>query len=296
MGITIGSDSPVIISAAGGRESGQAFGWTLTEDQLLTGANPTGRTAVDGDFGTYTPTNGAPIVVRYKAACPVAAGAGGVPRPVWMIPEAYAGNPVVVSWLTGSESGTLATTLAAQGWTTATAGTGSTIALNSGYVRCTAPVHTSATSAQVNSASWLGSQRFYLQGLIRGSSSGASAFTGFHQTGSNDIQYSFARDFSTGFFRHLTVPGGSWSAVDSVNSLPGGGQTISSTTPWLIQSIGRTLTENAETRIDGELYGSMRRNLDSATTASAMVLSLFTAGGASTSAIFEAKNLTILTY
>jgi hypothetical protein len=212
-----------------------------------------------------------------------------------MIPEAYAGNPVVVSWLTGTEGGTLASTLAAQGWTTATAGTGSTIALNSGYVRCTAPVHASSTSAQVNSASWLGSQRFYLQGLIRGSSTG-SALVGLHQTGSNDIQYTLARDPATGNWRHLTVPSGSWAAIDSVNSLPGGGQIISSTTPWLIQSIGRSLTENAETRIDGELYGSMRRNLDSATNASTIVLSLFTAGGSSTSAIFEAKNLTILTY
>jgi hypothetical protein len=295
MGLISGIGRPVVYTP-GGRPAGVPYGWTLTEEQLLTGANPTGGTAQDGDWGTYTPANGAPIVVRFKAACQHTPGAGNVPRPVWMIPEAYAGNPVVVSWLTGTEGGILVTTLAAQGWTTATAGTGPTITLNSGYVRCTAPVHAASTSAQVNSASLLGSQRFYLQGLIRGSSSGSGAFIGLHQTGSNDIQYTFARDSTTGFFRHLTVPSSSWVAADSLNSLPGGGQIIPSTTPWLIQSIGRALTENAETRIDGELYGSMRRNLDSATASSSMVLSLFTAGGGSTSAILEAKSLTILTY
>ena len=64
----------------------------------------------DGDFGIITAANG-PIVVRYKAACPIAVGGT---RGVWMTPIAYAGTPVLQMWTDGSESNA---TLAAQGWT-----------------------------------------------------------------------------------------------------------------------------------------------------------------------------------
>jgi len=287
------------------------FAWTLTETQLLTGADPSGVGALkDGDYGTYTPANGAPIVVRFKAACTVAPSAGGGTRPVWMIPEAYAGTPQVVAWLTGSEGGVLATTLAAQGWTVTTTGSGAgqgTVTLNDGYVRCSTAASAGGGNAQVITPTWLGSQRFCVQGLLRGSAGGSDPYVGLVQVNNNDTQYTFMRGNNSGVFRHFTL-GGSWNAIDSLNSLPNVGGVVGynlpapGSTPWFFQAIGRTLTsanqsETVETRIDGELYGSMRRNLDAAVAGSAMNLALFSSGGASgTTSTLDSKTLTVLTY
>lgn len=282
------------------------FAWTLTETQLLEGTDPSGVGALqDGDYGTYTPANGAPIVVRFKAACTVAAGAGGGTRPVWMIPEAYAGTPQVEAWLTGSEGGVLATTLAAQGWTVTTTGTGA-VTLNSDYVRCTTPAGVSG-SAQIATPTWIGSQRFCVQGLLRGSAAGSDPYVGLLQLNNNNIQYTFMRGNSSGVFRHFTLSAApAWTTVDSLNSLPnvGGvvGYNLPASTPWFFQVIGRELTsanqsETVETRIDGELYGSMRRNLDAAVAATAMNLALYSNGGGSgTTSTLESKTLTVLTY
>jgi hypothetical protein len=275
----------------------QGYTWALTETQLLTGADPSGIGLVqDGDWGTYTPANGAPVVVRFKASC----SAPGGNRPVWMIPEAYAGNPVVVAYLTGSETGVLATTLAAQGWTVTTTGSGAgqgVVSLNDGYVRCQTASSAGGGTAQVISPTWLGSQRFCVQGLLRGSVAGSDPYVGLFQTVNNDTQYTFARAALSGAFRHFTIAGANWTTVDSLNSLPSPTLNLDGTTPWFFQAIGRTLAENAETRINGELYGSMRRNLDSATTASAMNLTLYSNGGGSgTASTLDSKTLTILTY
>lgn len=282
------------------------FAWTLTETQLLEGTDPSGIGAVqDGDYGTYTPAGGAPIVVRFKASCP----APGGNRPVWMIPEAYAGSPQVVAWLTGSEGGVLASTLAAQGWTVTTTGSGAsqgTVTLNSGYVRCFTPAGTGGT-AQVITPTWLGSQRFCVQGLMRGSAAGSDPYVGLLQVNNNDIQYTFMRGNLSGVFRHFTLSAApAWTTVDSLNSLPNNGATpgynLDASTPWFFQAIGRELTsatvsETVETRINGELYGSMRRNLDSAVAGSAMNLSFYANGGASgTTSTLELKTLTVLTY
>jgi hypothetical protein len=278
---------------------------------LLTGADPSGIGALrDGDWGTYTPANGAPVVVRFKAACPVAFGAGSGTRPVWMIPEAYAGTPTVVAYLTGSETGVLATTLAAQGWTVTTTGSGAgqgVVSLVSGYVRCQTASSAGGGTAQVISPTWLGSQRFCVQGLLRGSAAGSDPYVGLLQLNNNDIQYTFMRGNLSGVFRHFTLSAApAWTTVDSLNSLPNAGATpgynLNATTPWFFQAIGRALTsatvsETVETRIDGELYGSMRRNLDAAVSTSAMNLALYANGGpSSTASTLDSKTLTILTY
>jgi hypothetical protein len=286
------------------------YAWTLTETQLLDGTDPSGIGALrDGDWGTYTPANGAPVVVRYKAACTVAAGAGGGTRPVWMIPEAYAGTPEVVAYLTGSETGVLATTLAAQGWTVTTTGSGAgqgVVSLNDGYVRCQTASSVAGGDARVISPTWLGSQRFCVQGLLRGSAAGSDPYVGVVQQNNNDIQYTFMRGNNSGVFRHFILSSATWTFIDSLNSLPNAGATpgynLNATTPWFFQAIGRALTsatvsETVETRIDGELYGSMRRNLDAADGASAMGLTLYAnGGGGGTTSTLDSKTLTILTY
>jgi hypothetical protein len=91
----------------------------------------------DGDYGVLTPTGGSPIVLRYKAACTIAAGGT---RAVWMTPTAYAGTPVLYAWTNGTESNA---TLASQGWTIAI-GTGCSLTPTGGYQRLVTP------SAQVS--------------------------------------------------------------------------------------------------------------------------------------------------
>ena len=86
----------------------------------------------DGDYGVLTPSGGSPIVLRYKAACLIAAGGF---RAVWMTPTAYAGTPVLQAWTDGTENNG---TLASQGWTISL-GTGCTIVPTGGYQRMNAP-------------------------------------------------------------------------------------------------------------------------------------------------------------
>jgi hypothetical protein len=218
-----------------------------------------------------------------------------------MIPEAYAGTPEVVAYLTGSETGVLATTLAAQGWTVTTTGVGA-VTLNDGYVRCAGTANVAGTAQVATTTTWLGSQNFSVQGLLRGSAGGSDPYVGLFQLNNNDTQYTFIRGNNSGAFRHFVLSGASWATVDSLNSLPSPTLNLDGTIPWFFQAIGRALTsatvsETVETRINGELYGSMRRNLDAADEASAMNLALYAnSGGSGTVSTLDSKTLTILTY
>jgi hypothetical protein len=96
------------------------YAWTLTQAQLVSGADPSGIGAVqEGDYGVFTPA-GVPIVVRYKAATTVVAGAGGVAQAQWLPPEVYAGTPEIQAYLVGTEDVSNDVALNAQGWPTVT--------------------------------------------------------------------------------------------------------------------------------------------------------------------------------
>jgi hypothetical protein len=96
------------------------FAWTLTQAQLVSGADPSGIGAVqEGDYGVFTPA-GVPIVVRYKAATTVVAGAGGVAQAQWLPPEVYAGTVAIQAYLVGTEDVSNDVALNAQGWPTVT--------------------------------------------------------------------------------------------------------------------------------------------------------------------------------
>lgn len=110
MGITIGSDNPVITSAVGG--GGGAVPRTLAG---LDDFSAPGLT--EGDYGIYTaPAGGAPVLFRYKAAVTRDSGAGGSTVPAWLPPEVYDGNPTLRAYLVGNESVTGDTALNARGW------------------------------------------------------------------------------------------------------------------------------------------------------------------------------------
>jgi hypothetical protein len=98
----------------------EGYAWTLTQAQLVSGGDPSGIGAVqEGDYGVFTPA-GVPIVVRYKAATTVVAGAGGVAQAQWLPPEVYAGTPTIQAYLVGTEVVSNDVALNAQGWPTVT--------------------------------------------------------------------------------------------------------------------------------------------------------------------------------
>ena len=146
---------------------GTGYGWTLTETQLLTGGDPSGIGAVqEGDFGTYTPTGGQPILVRYKAATTVAAGAGGGTQAQWLPPEVYAGTPEIQAYLVGDEAVATDTTLNAQGWDTV-ARTSGTITSQTTRVRLATTGTSARASIQTLSSGVTSTTRVYVRFLYR---------------------------------------------------------------------------------------------------------------------------------
>jgi hypothetical protein len=78
----------------------------------LSGLDDFPAEVVEGDYGVLVAGG---RVVRYKAACTVAAGAGGGTMPIWLSPEAYAGTPVIQGWAEGTEATSSAEIIAAYG-------------------------------------------------------------------------------------------------------------------------------------------------------------------------------------
>jgi len=143
------------------------YGWTLTQAQLVSGADPSGIGAVqEGDFGTYTPTGGVPIVVRYKAATPVASGVSGGAQAQWLPPEVYAGTPEIKAFLVGTEAVTTDTTLNAQGWDTVTRTSG-TITSQTTRVRMATTGTSGRASIQTLSSGVTTTTRVYVRFLYR---------------------------------------------------------------------------------------------------------------------------------
>jgi len=143
------------------------YAWTLTETQLLTGADPSGIGAVqEGDYGTYTPTGGVPIVVRYKAATPVAGGVSGGAQAQWLPPEVYAGTPEIKAFLVGTEAVTTDTTLNAQGWGTVVR-TNGTITSQTTRVRLATTSSNARASISTLTSGVTTSTRVYVRWLYR---------------------------------------------------------------------------------------------------------------------------------
>jgi hypothetical protein len=176
---------------------GVPFAWSLTETQLLEGTDPSGIGAVqDGDYGTFTPAGGAPIVVRYNAAVTRAAGAGGGTAPAWLPPEVYAGSPTLEAYLVGTESVTTDVTLNAQGWGTVTR-TNGTITSQTTRVRLATTAASALAGIDTLTSGVTSSTRIYARLLWRAAvgSGTTTAATGVYmgqlRDGANGIQASY---------------------------------------------------------------------------------------------------------
>lgn len=287
MGITIGSDSPVIISATGG-----AVARTLTSLQDFAFAG-----LAEGDYGIFTPSGGAPILVRYKAAVTIASGAGSGSTAMWLPPQVYAGAPEIKAYLVGTEAND--TAIGNKGWSVARIGTG-TVGTVSDYMRLDGPTGGSVSQGSITAPAITGANKFYLVGEFRGSASGSDPFAGIFGNASASIpaQYALGTGNNSATVRQKTMPSTAWANADTVSQVQSGGQSWPATTPLVLQALsGAAITDLIETRFDGELYSSFRRDFDSASGASSYALQLLATGGASSTASrLELRNLYFLTY
>jgi hypothetical protein len=144
------------------------YAWTLTQSQALTGADPTGIGLVrDGDYGVVT-ASGAPVMLRYKAACQraVAAGSGTVPR--WVSPHIWARSPIVQAYT--EDAGTI------PGWTVVV-DAGCTVAASGVYQRLTSPGTVTAARLRCMVGDVTANTRFEVMCQSRTSGGATGTFT-----------------------------------------------------------------------------------------------------------------------
>ncbi len=246
----------------------------------------------DGDFGIFTPSGGSPITLRYKAACPLATVGGGT-VPIWLPPVVYAGNPEIKSYLIGTEDNIA---LGTKGWTVSTVPPG-TVSTVGGYIRLDGPTG-SATQGAITAATITGSAKFYMVGEFRGSAGGSNPFVGIFSTIANPVQYALARGSSSGVLRQFIFSGGAWTIADTLSQVSRGGLNFPAVTPYLVQALSSdNIAELVESRIDGELYSSLRRNFNGANDASSYAMQILASGGTSgTVSRLEIRNLYYMTY
>jgi len=146
--------------------STSGFAWTLTQTELLTGADPSGVGAIkEGDYGIFS-ASGGPIVVRYKAATPVASGVVGGSQAQWLPPDIYAGTPTIQAYLVGTESVTTDTILNQQGWLTV-ARTNGTITSQTTRVRLATTAASARVELQTLTANVSSTTKIYARFLYR---------------------------------------------------------------------------------------------------------------------------------
>ena len=266
------------------------FAWTLTETQLLTGADPSGIGAVqEGDYGVFA-ASGGPVVVRYKLVT-VAAGTTTGTRAMWIPPAAYAGtNLRLDGYALGTESDAQ---LVAQGLAVTEVGTG-TVSSVGGYIRLDSPAGAGNPEARLNHATITGAKKWALMCQIRGTNTGAAAGL-FQPTAETNSQYALAHNAFSGLtssVQQLYWTTG-WTVASNTFTVRGGGSIWPASIPWLLMAeSGASISAGdvIETRVDGAVYSTFRRNSDGAGTSTNFTLTPQTVSGTGVSARLEFKN------
>jgi hypothetical protein len=266
------------------------FAWTLTETQLLEGTDPSGVGAVqEGDYGVFA-ASGGPVVVRYKLVT-VAAGTTTGTRAMWIPPAAYAGSNLVLDgYALGTESDAQ---LVAQGLAVTEVPTG-TVSSVGGYIRLDSPSGAGNPEARLNHATITGAKKWALMCQIRGTVTGAAA--GLFQPGAEtSSQYVLAHNAFSGLTSTVQQLywTSSWAVASNTFTVRGGGSAWPASTPWLLMAeSGASIAAGdvIETRVDGAVYSTFRRNSDSAGTGTNFTLTPQTVSGSGVSARLEFKN------
>jgi hypothetical protein len=177
-----------------------------------------------------------------------------------------------------------------------------TIGTVSGYMQLDAPVPGSGSQfAYMTGPNIIGSKRFYIVSDARGVTTGTVGQAGFFNSSLvPQSQWTLAEQRDQGStMRPIFWNGFIWApATTSVRN--GTGNTLSASDPWIIEgwSAGTAITDMMVTRVNGQVYTSLVRNFDAATTATNFAVVMFAVGnvlGTSTGR-FEIRNHYVMTY
>jgi hypothetical protein len=274
------------------------YAWTITS---LTQADPSGIGATQvGDYGTFTdPITGAINVYRL-ATINIASGIGGGTVTRWIPEDVYGrANLQVVAYCVGDEAmpgyGS-----SLRGYTYERTGA-ATIGTVSGYMRLDAPAPGSGNQfAYMTGPNIIGSKRFYIVSDARGFTVAIDGLAGFFNSASiPETQWTLAQQGNQGATMRPIGWTGAWTpATTSVRN--GTGNALSASDPWIIEgwSAGTAITDMMVTRVNGQVYCSLVRNFDSATTATNFNVWPFTGGNVNgtSSGRFEIRNHYVMTY
>lgn len=271
------------------------FAWALT---TIFDADPSGVGASqEGDYGIFTPAGGVPITLRKKTVT-IAAGAGGGTVVMWVPPVAYSGtNLVIDSYAVGTESDAQ---LSAQALPVTETNTG-TVSATGGYIRLDAPsVGSGSSIAQLTSPVLTGAKKWCVFAKVRGSVSSLNAAAGLFQTSAETAtQYSLAAGAGIGTSVTQLYWTSTWVNASTTFTLRGGGSALPAVTPWFVVVMCNDTANNGvviETRVDGTLYSTYRRNADSATNASNYTATPLAVGGVGVSGRLELQDYYRLTW
>ena len=275
------------------------YAWTITS---LDQADPSGVGATQiGDYGTFTdPLTGAINVYRL-ASIAIAPGIGGGTVTRWIPEDVYGrANLQVVAYCVGDE--------AMPGYGSSLRGyqydrTGAaTIGTVSGYMRLDAPAPGSGNQfAFMTGPNIIGSKRFYIVSDARGVTTGTLGQAGFFNSSLvAQSQWTLGEQRDQGStMRPIFWNGLIW-APASTSVRNGTGNTLSASIPWIIEgwSAGTAITDMMVTRVNGQVYTSLVRNFDAATTATNFNVVPLVSGSATgaSSGRFEIRNHYVMTY
>ena len=245
----------------------------------------------DGDYGILTtnatvfmPTTER-IVVRYMAECPVAAGAGGGTLPIWLPPRVYEGSPEIQAYLTGQES--IEQDLIDHGWSLGLLGPNASFTSVQAsdftqWVRLNANFTLGSTSeVRIVAPTILGGDRFYISSEILSTLAGGLGFTRagiFHAPGSageTKTQYAWGKNRRSGqaatfdrVWQHAWDDANSrYDQIVSQQTLRDAANVFNTTVAnkWNVQVLtGDSMSDLTETRVNGCIYSTYRRNVDGA--------------------------------
>jgi hypothetical protein len=176
-----------------------------------------------------------------------------------------------------------------------------TIGTVSGYMRLDAPAPGSGNQfAYMTGPNIIGSKRFYIVSDARGFTVAIDGLAGFFNSASiPETQWTLAQQGNQGATMRPIGWTGAWTpATTSVRN--GTGNALSASDPWIIEgwSAGTAITDMMVTRVNGQVYCSLVRNFDSATTATNFNVWPFTGGNVNgtSSGRFEIRNHYVMTY
>ena len=238
-----------------------AVAWDIT-DPTFDIFNPLFK---DGDYGIYLPTGTPllpetrPLVYRFKKDVPIVAGSGSTLN-MWLPPNVYAGNPEVLAYLIGTETGP---DLLSQGWAVTPVGTG-TISSVGGRIRLES-IGVGNEAILTCGTPILFSEEFYFRGDVRGQfvANGTTEAGFFHPVPAAPTQFAVGKINTQPHLHPLVRGTATWSVFPS-GATNKTGVAFEPNNTWSMEfnSYDRITTSTRllySTTINGVTYATARR-------------------------------------